>query len=425
MAAPTIEVTPNPALIDENLTISLSGFALGQLVTLRASQPDDSGQNWISEATFAANAKGSIDLTKNAPISGGYSGVEPMGMIWSMLPERGERGLAGSIEPITVTWSASVNGLEVATATSNRLRVAPGVKQTTVRDNGLFANFFEPPTPGPHPAIFVVSGSGGGLSDSRAALFASHGIASLSLAYFAYESLPKGLVEIPLEYFETAIKWLQAHPNVDPERIAVTGGSRGGELSLLIGATFSQIKAVVAYVPSGLLWGGFGGDDPGPRSAWTYQGKPLGYVPTHQSPEVEAIIGDAIKNGTPIPLTPSFHSSVDALNADLNTALIPVEKINGAVLLVSGEDDQMWPSTRLGNIAFDRLKTHNFPHRFEHLHYPGAGHAILSPHSPTTINYLRHPVDGNLYAIGGLPKEQAFANEDSWAKVLAFLNKEL
>ncbi|OWY59480.1 hypothetical protein B7486_74350, partial [cyanobacterium TDX16] len=195
-----------------------------------------------------------------------------------------------------------------------------------VRDDGLFANFFEPPTPGKHPAMIVVSGSGGGLSDSRAALLASHGIAALSLAYFAYEGLPKGLVNIPLEYFETAIQWLQAQPGVDPERIGVTGGSRGGELSLLLGATFPQIKAVVAYVPSGVLWGGFGGDED-VAAAWTHGGKPLAYVPTYQTPEVTALMEDAVKNKAPIPLTPSFHSSYDALS-DLSAVIIPVEKTN-------------------------------------------------------------------------------------------------
>jgi dienelactone hydrolase len=419
MASPHIEVSPNPALIDERLTVRLSGFAQGQRVTLRASQPDDGGQRWLSSVTFEANAEGSIDLTADAPVSGSYSGVEPMGIVWSMSPEHGKRGLGGSIEPLALSLTAEVEGQAVAAASVTRLRVAPDVKKTVVRDNGLFANFFEPATPGKYPAMIVVSGSGGGLSDSRAALLASHGIAALSLAYFAYEGLPKGLVNIPLEYFETAIQWLQAQSTVDPERIGVTGGSRGGELSLLLGAMFPQIKAVVAYVPSGVLWGGFGGDE-AVAAAWTYKGKPLAYVPTYQTPEVTALMEDAVKNKAPIPLTPSFHSSYDALS-DLNEVIIPVEKTNGPILLISGEDDQMWPSTRFGDIAMNRLRAHNFPHRFEHLHYADAGHATLSPYVPTTINYLSHPVDGNLYAVGGLPKAQADANEHSWEQLLRFL----
>ena len=50
--------------------------------------------------------------------------------------------------------------------------------------------------------------------------------------------LPPTLSNIPLEYFETAIEWLQHQPRLDGGRIAVSGTSRGGELSLLLGATF-------------------------------------------------------------------------------------------------------------------------------------------------------------------------------------------
>src|SRR5690606_20354069 len=98
-------------------------------------------------------------------------------------------------------------------------------------------------------------------------------------AYFNYEALPKYLIEIPLEYFETAIAWLQAQPQIDGERIAVGGGSRGGELSLLLGATFPQLKAVVANVPSGLAWGGFSPDPADAnKPAWTFRGKPVAFM---------------------------------------------------------------------------------------------------------------------------------------------------
>src|SRR5947199_123091 len=81
---------------------------------------------------------------------------------------------------------------------------------------------------------------------------------SMALAYFNYEGLPQDLIEIPLEYFETAIGWLQRRPDLDGDRIAVSGTSRGGELVLLLGATFPAVKAVIAYVPSGIVHGGIG-----------------------------------------------------------------------------------------------------------------------------------------------------------------------
>ncbi len=74
----------------------------------------------------------------------------------------------------------------------------------------------------------------------------------LALAYFGLENLPPELYEIPLEYLETAIRWMSNQPTVNADRLAVVGGSRGGELALLLGATFPKLRAVVACVPSGV-----------------------------------------------------------------------------------------------------------------------------------------------------------------------------
>src|SRR5262245_47839139 len=57
--------------------------------------------------------------------------------------------------------------------------------------------------------------------------------------------------------------------------------SRGGELALLLGATFAEINAVIAWVPSGVTFWALGLAEPGdarPRAAWTFRGKPLPYL---------------------------------------------------------------------------------------------------------------------------------------------------
>jgi dienelactone hydrolase len=102
-----------------------------------------------------------------------------------------------------------------------------------------------------------------------------------------------------------------------------------------------------------------------------------------------------------------------------------VEKINGAVLLVSGEDDQMWPSTYFSNLVMERLERNSFPHPYQHLSYPGAGPASMAPYGPLPPSHSLHPVDHQDYAYGGNPKDQAFATEDSWRRVLEFFKTNL
>ena len=97
-----------------------------------------------------------------------------------------------------------------------------------------------PNGPGPHPAIVWLGGSEGGLREGTAALLASHGYATLALAYFGVDPLPPELIEIPLEYCKEGIDWLKAQPSVDAQHIAVLGGSKGAELALLLAATPSR-----------------------------------------------------------------------------------------------------------------------------------------------------------------------------------------
>jgi dienelactone hydrolase len=121
-----------------------------------------------------------------------------------------------------------------------------GVTRHVIRTDGLVGTLFLPPEPGPHPAVMVVSGGGGGIDEFRGAILASHGYAALALGHFAVEGRPRGLVNIPLEYFETAIGWMRAQKWFDSRLLAVWGASRGGELALLLGATFAEINAVAA-----------------------------------------------------------------------------------------------------------------------------------------------------------------------------------
>ena len=68
-----------------------------------------------------------------------------------------------------------------------------------------------PPCQNPLPIIIVLSESGGGIDENLSQLLSSHGYAVLALGYFGME----GLQDIPLEYFETAFKWIQSQSNLD------------------------------------------------------------------------------------------------------------------------------------------------------------------------------------------------------------------
>jgi dienelactone hydrolase len=297
-----------------------------------------------------------------------------------------------------------------------------------VSEHGLVGTLFLPQEDGPVGAIIVLGGSSGGRKNGIAALLASHGFVTLALAYFRDESLPKELAEIPLEYFETAMEFLAEQVTVDAARIAVWGASRGAELALLLGATFPRMCAVVAYAPGSLVFSGCCSPQANQKAAWTYGGRPIVPLKNNWSePEIQALrkeIEDEIKAGKPAALTRGFRLRVaKALNLEEST--IPVEKIRGPILLISGKEDALWPSAELAEIAMSRLREHRFADRFEHLSYEDAGHQIWIPFLPTTVSSRKHPLSGIVIEYGGTPAGIAKASADSWPRVLEFYREAL
>jgi dienelactone hydrolase len=257
------------------------------------------------------------------------------------------------------------------------------------------------------------------------AILASRGYAALALGYFRVEGLPRGLVNIPLEYFENAIRWMRAQSWLRDGLLAVWGPSRGGELALLLGATFPEINAVSAWVPSGVVFWALGLGEPGdtrPRAAWTYRGRPLPYLQENNAAAARLPI---IERGRPFAYAPFYLSHLLDARA-VERATIPVERTRGPILLVSGTDDQMWPSSELADIAQGRLEAHRHPFPFRHLKYRDAGHLIRLPYIPTTVRATSLPVqglEGYLYAQGGTPQADANAGIDAWREHLRFLEE--
>jgi dienelactone hydrolase len=424
-SVPRIVGTPSTSLVDEPVYLRLMGLRPGDVVVLRARMRDDSNTWWESASTFRADTHGTVDLASQAPQAGSYDGADPMGFLWSMAPAAGERVsspfVKTTLEPYAVELVAQVDGETLAAASLTRLSVAPGVSRMPVRDDGLVGTFFVPAGLGPFPAVIVVGGSGGGLSESSAALLASHGYASLALAYFRAEHLPTDLVRIPLEYFETAMQWVQAQDVVDAERLAVAGTSRGGELVLLLGSRYPAITAVIGNVPSSVVYGGVAGAPEAEghlQPAWTYRGEAIPFLRSRRGEVVE----EAREHpDEPLALTPMFLRSLEDVE-QVRQVSIPVERIAGPVLLISGKEDAMWPSAVYSERVMERLAEHRHPYPDQHWSYDGAGHSIGPPYAPTTITSSLHPVTHRMFALGGNPKDAAFARADAWSRVLQFLD---
>ncbi|MHC4713285.1 MAG: acyl-CoA thioester hydrolase/BAAT C-terminal domain-containing protein [Planctomycetota bacterium] len=246
--------------------------------------------------------------------------------------------------------------------------------------------------------VLLLGGAEGGLSRREAKRLASDGYPTLAMAYFKAEGLPERLEMVPLEYFDAPIEWLTNHSSVESGRIVVFGGSKGAELALLLASRDSRINGVVALAPSSVVWQGI--PDPSdlatvfnPRSSWSAGGEGVPFVPYDYS-----------KGFNPNDLLTLYRESLTQEDK-VRAATIPVEDINGPVLLFSGKDDRLWPSTEMGEAIVARLSEKQFAFAFEHTAYEDAGHVF-------------HP---KVTMLGGTEDGNSKAQVDSDKRLTAFL----
>ncbi|MEO6227663.1 MAG: acyl-CoA thioester hydrolase/BAAT C-terminal domain-containing protein [Thermomonas sp.] len=220
----------------------------------------------------------------------------------------------------------------------------------------------------PRPLLVGLGGSEGGNAWTRGMWktqrerFLDQGYAMLAVGYFGTPHSPEHLDRISLDAIHDAILKAAKDPRVDGRCIGLIGGSRGGELALLLASHYPDINAVVAIVPGSAVF-------PALTNAMITPGfslhdKQLPFVPVPWSATPNLLVHD---------LRGAFDKMV-ANTAAMEAAAIPVERINGPVYFVSASQDEFWPSRDMSDAMMARLKRHDFQHPAEHLVVEG-GHS--------------------------------------------------
>lgn len=398
-----------PARYGDPFTVVGEDFWPGDHVTLDAEL-----YGLATSATFEVQDDGTIDLRRDAPIEGAWQDVDAEGLLWSMDGTTD----AGTLD-LTVTVRALVDGEEVASAALARRYLDDGLTIEPVADGTRRGLLALPPGDGPFAAVLTFGGSEGGTGSGEfnAMYLASLGVAALGVGYFGAAGLPADLEQVPLEILEDDLALLTADPRVDPERIAVMGGSRGGELALLLGERFPVVRGVIAVVPSGLVWGATTSLD---AAAWTDDDVPLPFVPS--SGAAPAVTSDLL--GSHVRFREVFLADIDGASTEaLDAATIRVEHTAGPVLLLAGDDDQLWPSCVLAQVAMDRLLAAGRSGD-ELLCFPDAGHAIGMPGWSTIGSDETYRADvGGFMVLGGTPQGNARAGRAADTAIRAMLRR--
>jgi dienelactone hydrolase len=356
-----LTVTPASALADAPLSVRVSGLGAGELVTISVLGTSHLGKPWRTVLKGLANSRGQVDLLNQYVVARLRPEQKPSGDDY--LP------YAQSLTIVARSRAGST------TAHAERIRMPSSVTIADERPSrvGFYAEWFTPRGTRKHTAVLLLGGSEGGLPKSPPHTLAAHGYPVLALADFREPGVPKNLENIPLEYFRRALDWMSQRREVDPRRIVTFGVSRGGELSLLLASTFSNlVHGAIDYVGTDVA--GFGSPYLS-QPAWTYRGRPVPVV-------------------------------------------IPLDRIAGPVFAVAGGHD---PLTSIGSVQDIARQRRGHDRRAVTLIYPHAGHLVgeAVPNEQelsTTVNSIH----GRL-SLGGSPQADEAAREDSWPKLLRFL----
>ncbi|KAL8586299.1 hypothetical protein ACOMHN_058679 [Nucella lapillus] len=261
-----IHVTPEVSRLDEKVCIRVQGLPSESNVTVHAwteSLWQGKAVQFGSCGHYVTSSTGEVDLGKDASVGGTYTGVESMGLFWSMAgnpfgPKNSRMVIRNVEKPVSYKLSVYQDHLsledlfkdslpqgQLASRTLERQVLQTGVRRIPVQEGKLRGVIFLPPGEGPFPGVVDLFGMAGGLMEGRAAMLASHGFASYALPYFGYKDLPASVEEQTFDYFEEAARWFGSHPSVAPGGIGVMGVSAGAGFALMMAYRCPQVKAVV------------------------------------------------------------------------------------------------------------------------------------------------------------------------------------
>ncbi|XP_042860645.1 acyl-coenzyme A thioesterase 1-like isoform X3 [Penaeus japonicus] len=410
-----VSVTPASCLHDESVQIRAEGLAPNQDVTLYCSMKDTRNVHYLSIAHYKADDSGQVDVNTMESLGGSYASLFPMGLIGTLHPAPSEYKFTRFFKRDVVNpnilelsvYDGHLTEEEVcapecqkplASTQHERHYMGPGVQRIPVRYGKVRGTLFLPAGEGPFPGVVDMFGTAGGLLEYRSAQLASRGIASLALAFFAYDDLPKSLEEFNISYFEEAVEFLLKHEKILKPNVGAVGVSKGGDLVLSLATHIPEVKAGV--------W--INGCNANVQSAFNLRDSVF--------PGLEFDLGK-------VKIEDGVMDCFETVNnpADYPETIIPIEKADANFLFLVGNADRNWKSVMYCDQAIERLKKAG-RNNYEVHNYPGTGHLIEPPHSPFCGSSYHKLVRMPLL-WGGKPQPHLMAQRHAWNTMLSFLRR--
>ena len=169
-SVPLPKIAVHPSLtttVDQKVDITVSKLSPEQHITLRARTIDDSKVVFEWFAHYKADKNGEVLVSSQPSMGGSYTGVEPMGLFWSMKPvarpDRDDlfrkRDVTTPLEVTLDVYGKHEREFEqrdkMVSVTLLRRYMGPGVTRCYIEEKRFYGTLFLPPGDGPFPGICI------------------------------------------------------------------------------------------------------------------------------------------------------------------------------------------------------------------------------------------------------------------------------
>ena len=331
---------------------------------------------WQAQGTYISDELGQISINQSCCQAGSYQGQVEMGLFFNSFPLKDKKvGLTSDLDNIPLHESFEVtvevfkDKKQLGQTSFTRYYQAPQIKHQDLRFSKARVRLFYPERAKNLPTILVLSGSDGRIEKAQniAQLLASQGFVTLALAYFGLEGLPKYLDRIDLDFMKEVLRYLSSLSQVDKDRIGIYGRSKGAELALTAASLFPNLSCIVVNSPSCAVLEGMKGYRTSGHSSWLYQGEEL--------PFTKFSIRDFLLSKL------SRRPKISYQDA----SYIPVEKIQGHLLLIGAKQDEIWPAYEsTGKIEKRWQRREASTYHLEKLILKDSGHMLTVAYQPNS-----------------------------------------
>lgn len=289
----------------------------------------------------------------------------------------------------------------------------------TIGSDEIYSRLIMNPKNATRPLVIVIPGSGGSyMPDKHFFGLVQDGYDVLSIAYFGKQGLPKNIEHIPLEYLEKVISIVKKKYTF--RKMVLLGISKGAEYTLTFASYYHLVDGIICYSPSSFVLPNHVGlkENENQKSSWVFNDTEVPFAELRHFSDKAGIV--TYKNY----IQPILNDSIQ-----LKKSRIKVENIRCNLLLLSGEDDLVWPSAQMGELIKSKIEESNSNINVEHISFKNCGHQFvwfdkkIPEHVPQYQSMNLTGIKKHKFIFGGNKEATIKAMVESKNKVIEFLKK--